>query len=159
MPKWLEEDDEDVGEWFPYQKDEATGVVAQARIRAVPAAFDKKLRARLLGGATQRKLETQKAVDLIERRGDVVRARATYALLELKDFPVEVGGKASAALLTRLLGKPVEPEETVMLAGLVADELKEPMLRALPAFADWVSICADKRSKQEADEEEELGKA
>ena len=158
MPKWVEEDDEDVGEWFPYQKDEATGVVAQARIRAIPASFDKRLRGNLLGSATQRKLESQRAIELIERRVQIVRERATYALAELKDFPIKVGGKGTAAKLSDLLGKPVQPFETILLQGALSDDLKDALLRALPAFAEWVSDRADKQSKQEADEEEVLGK-
>lgn len=141
-----------------WRRDPDTKAPVRFRLRSVPAAFDKQLRAEFNRGVKADRIGKRSAVELTEKTIDATRRRAAYALVDSEGFVIRIGDAAAAAAYSEVLGEQLKPEQDVKLDGRWTDAVKELVLTYMPRLAAWLSDKADELLAQEAEEEEDLGK-
>lgn len=146
------------GQLVFWRRDPDTQKPVRFRIRSVPAAFDKQLRAEFNRGVKVDRMAKRSAVELTEKTIEATRRRAGYALLDSDSFVIRIGDAAAAAAYGEVLGEQLQPGQDVKLDGRWSPALQELVLTYMPKLSAWLSDKADELLAQEAEEEEDLGK-
>lgn len=158
----------DRGVWHDWKEDtdltkrRGDKAVVAALIRGIPPAVEDQIKRRhksdtitLRQKTGSRFTETEIA---LERERRIMRDRAAFALLGLRNYEVFVGDAEAAATYNEILKKTVEPESNLMLPEDVSDNerLRVHVMAEDSAFARWICSVVDGTEREEREIEDSL---